>query len=91
MGSSELNALAATKNPNLKTIAETKKSGPKFFICVQYPAAEKIAPQTHARRNFGGRRIAGPQDDRPRTTKKKTRFRPAAAGLRRNKRRTCER
>jgi intracellular sulfur oxidation DsrE/DsrF family protein len=31
-------------NPNLKAIAEVKKSGPEFFVCGQYLAAEKIAP-----------------------------------------------
>jgi len=35
-----------TSNPNLKTIAEMKKSGPKFFVCRQYLAAERIAPQS---------------------------------------------
>jgi intracellular sulfur oxidation DsrE/DsrF family protein len=45
-GRSELNALAPTSNPNLKTIAEMKKSGPKFFVCRQYLATEKIAPRS---------------------------------------------
>jgi intracellular sulfur oxidation DsrE/DsrF family protein len=34
-----------TSNPNLKAIAEMKKSGVEFFVCGQYLAAEKIAPQ----------------------------------------------
>ncbi len=32
-------------NPNLKAIAEIKKSGVEFFVCGQYLAAEKVAPQ----------------------------------------------
>jgi intracellular sulfur oxidation DsrE/DsrF family protein len=32
-----------TNNPNLKAIAEMKKSGVEFFVCGQYLAAEKIA------------------------------------------------
>ena len=35
-----------TSNPNLKAIAEMKKSGVEFFVCGQYLAAEKIAPQS---------------------------------------------
>jgi intracellular sulfur oxidation DsrE/DsrF family protein len=35
-----------TSNPNLKTIAEIKKSGEEFFVCGQYLAAEKIAPKS---------------------------------------------
>jgi intracellular sulfur oxidation DsrE/DsrF family protein len=33
-------------NPNLKAIAEMKKSGAEFFVCGQYLAAEKIAPKS---------------------------------------------
>jgi intracellular sulfur oxidation DsrE/DsrF family protein len=33
-----------TSRPNLKAIAEMKKSGVEFFVCRQYLAAEKIAP-----------------------------------------------
>lgn len=33
-------------NPNLKAISEMKKSGVEFFVCGQYVAAEKIAPQS---------------------------------------------
>ena len=35
-----------TSNPNLKAIAEMKKSGVKFFVCGQYVAAEKIVRQS---------------------------------------------
>jgi intracellular sulfur oxidation DsrE/DsrF family protein len=35
-----------TSNPNLKTIAKMKKSGVDLFICRQYLAAEKLAPQS---------------------------------------------
>ena len=35
-----------TSNPNLKAIAEMKKSGVEFFVCGQYLAAEKIAPKS---------------------------------------------
>ena len=35
-----------TSNPNLKSIAEMKKGGVEFFVCGQYLAAEKIAPQS---------------------------------------------
>jgi intracellular sulfur oxidation DsrE/DsrF family protein len=38
-----------TSNPNLKAIAEMKKSGMEFFVCGQYLAAEKIAPQSLTR------------------------------------------
>jgi intracellular sulfur oxidation DsrE/DsrF family protein len=33
-------------NPNLKAIAEMRKSGVEFFVCGQYLAAEKIAPKS---------------------------------------------
>jgi intracellular sulfur oxidation DsrE/DsrF family protein len=39
-------AMFGTSNPNLKAIAEMKKSGVEFFVCGQYLAAEKIAPQS---------------------------------------------
>jgi hypothetical protein len=32
--------------PNLKTIAETKKSGVEFFVGGQYLPAEKMAPKS---------------------------------------------
>ena len=35
-----------TSDPNLKAIAEMKKSGVEFFVCGQYLAAEKIAPKS---------------------------------------------
>ena len=35
-----------TSNPNLKAIAEMKKSGVESFVCRQYLAAEKIAPKS---------------------------------------------
>jgi|GraSoiStandDraft_5_1057265.scaffolds.fasta_scaffold1208664_1 intracellular sulfur oxidation DsrE/DsrF family protein len=35
-----------SSNPSLEAIAEMKKSGPKFFVCRQYLAAEKIAAQS---------------------------------------------
>jgi intracellular sulfur oxidation DsrE/DsrF family protein len=35
-----------TSNPNLKAIAEMKKSGVEFFVGGQYLAAKKIAPQS---------------------------------------------
>ena len=33
-------------NPNLKAIAEMKKSGVEFFVCGQYLAAGRIAPKS---------------------------------------------
>ena len=41
-------ARLGVSNPNLKAIAEMKKSGVEFFVCGQYLAAEKIAPQSLA-------------------------------------------
>jgi intracellular sulfur oxidation DsrE/DsrF family protein len=43
---SHYKARFGTSNPNLKAIAEMKKSGVEFFVCGQYLAAEKIAPQS---------------------------------------------
>jgi intracellular sulfur oxidation DsrE/DsrF family protein len=39
-------ARLGTSNPNLKAIAEMKKSGVEFLVCGQYLAAEKIAPKS---------------------------------------------
>jgi hypothetical protein len=50
-----------TSNPNLKAIAEIKKSGVEFFVCGQYLAAEKIGSEKpHAGCNVGDRRAAAP-------------------------------
>ena len=50
-----------TSNPNLKAIAEMKKSGVEFFVCGQYLAAEKIGSEKpHAGCNVGDRRAAAP-------------------------------
>ena len=38
--------LLKSSNPNFEAIAEMKESGPKFFVCRQYLAAEKIAAQS---------------------------------------------
>jgi intracellular sulfur oxidation DsrE/DsrF family protein len=35
-----------TSDPNLKAIADMKKSDVEFFVCGQYLAAEKIAPKS---------------------------------------------
>jgi hypothetical protein len=39
-----------TSNPNLKAIAEMKKSGVEFFVCGQYLAAEKLLRKASRRR-----------------------------------------